>query len=192
MIDAARFIETSEHRDAWLAARLPAITATEVAKAATPAGFLEAAAERRNPTVIVPNAYMDFGNDNEDWIARVLKAEFGLFPNHWLIAAEGNPLHMATPDCLSLNHTVIGEIKTGGKEPNAPSRIHRDQMQWQMWCTGAGVGVYAFMLRQDTPNGFMPAWMTPKTWPVPRDDKRIAELVQVAGRLLELDERIAA
>ena len=193
MISPERFIETSDNREAWLEARRPAVTATEVAKAATPAGFLDAVSERRNPTEVVANEYMQFGNDNEDWIARWLKAEFGLMPNRWLIAAEDNALHMATPDGLSLDHTVTGEIKTGGTEPKSPPRIHRDQMQWQMACTGAELTKYAFMLRQQVNGMFVPAWLEPKVWDVPRDDARIAVLVEVAAQLLLTDtERLAA
>ena len=193
MISPDRFIESSENREAWLAARRPAVTATEVAKAATPAGFLNAVGERHNPTEIIANEYMQFGTDNEDWIARFLKAEFALMPNRWLIAAEDNPLHMATPDGLSLDHTITGEIKTGGTEPKTPPRIHRDQTQWQMYCTGSELTKYAFMLRKQVNGIYVPAWLEPKIWDLPRDDARIAFLVDVAAQLLLTDtERIAA
>ena len=188
MIAPERVIETSDNRAAWLDARRPAVTATEVAKAATPAGFLEAVADRRNPVEVEPNGYMQFGTDNEDWIARWLKVEFGLMPNHWLISAPTNPLHRATPDGLSLDHTVTSEIKTGGTEPKSPSRMHRDQMQWQMHCTGAFFTKYAFMLRSEVNGVFVPAWLEPKIWDVPRDDARIAVLVEVAAQLLLTDQ----
>jgi hypothetical protein len=189
MIAPERFIAQSENRDAWLTARRGAVTATEVAKASTPAGFLEALEERRNPTEIADNGYMKFGRDNENWLALEVKREFGILPNQWLIAAEGEPLHMATPDGLSLDHTMTAEIKTGGKEPSKPPLMHMRQMQYQLYCAGpqAIQCVYAFMLRAENDEGFYPAWLEPKTWVVERDDPMIAQLIETANRLLEQD-----
>ena len=190
MIAADRFIETSDNHDAWLAARTRGVTATEVAKAATPAGLKEVLANRADPQPVEVNAYMQFGSDNEDWIARYLKAEFGLMPNRWLIAADGVPQHMATPDALSLDHEVIGEIKTGGKVPLDKSGVivppiaHRRQMQWQMHCTGATSCMYAFMLREEVNGVMVPAWMEPQVVLVPRDEAMIADLIRVADMLL--------
>lgn len=194
MINADRFIASSDDRPTWLAARLGAVTATEVAKAATPSGFREAVVERRSPTEVVANGYMQFGTDNENWIALDLKAKFGIMPNHWLIAEDGNRLHMATPDGLSLDHLTIAEIKTGGKELTLPPIAHKRQMQWQMWCTGATRCVYAFMLRAEVNGIFVPAWMSPKTQWVDRDEAMIADLIIVADRLLltDLEEMDAA
>lgn len=190
MIPAHRFIETSENHEAWLAARAGGVTATEVAKAATPAGLKEVLANRANPQPVEVNEYMQFGSDNEDWIARVLKRDFGLMPNRWLIASEKFPQHMATPDALSLDHTRIGEIKTGGKYTLdkagnlKPPIAHMRQMQWQLWTTGAVECVYAFMLRAESGGVFVPAWMEPLTVIVPRDELMIAALVKVADQLL--------
>ena len=161
------------------------MTATEVSKAATPAGFQEALEERRNPTEVTDNAYMKFGRDNENWIALELKRQFGLIPNTWLIASKGKRRHVATPDCLSLDHLTIGEIKTGGKEPSKPPLAHVRQMQWQLYCTDATSCVYAFLLRGENPAWLHPAWPEPKTWIVERDDEMITELIGVANRLLE-------
>jgi hypothetical protein len=190
MISADRFIETSENYEAWLEARRGGATATEVAKAATPAGLREALAERANPTPVEVNAYMQFGSDNEDWIARVLKRDFDLMPNRWLIAADGVPQHMATPDALSLDHEWIGEIKTGGKAPLnkdgllIPPIAHRRQIQWQLHCTDARSCVYAFLLRAEVDGVFVPAWLEPEIVIVPRDEEMIADLVRVADQLL--------
>lgn len=190
MITADRFIETSDNYEAWLEARRGGVTATEVAKAATPAGFREVMQERANPTVTVANEFMQFGSDNEDWIARVLKRDFDLMPNRWLIAADGEPRHTATPDALSLDHSWIGEIKTGGKAPLSkeglvvPPIAHRRQMQWQLHCTDAEACVYAFMLRGGFEGQFYPLWLEPLTVLVPRDEEMIADLVKVADQLL--------
>jgi hypothetical protein len=192
MITAERFIAPSYDRPSWLAARTGGVTATEVAKAATPAGFAEAVLARTNPTPIESNGYMQFGTDHEEWIALEVKRQFGILPNLWLIAAEDNPRFMATPDGLSLDHMRVSEIKTGGKEPKSIPIVHRRQMQFQLYCTGATSGVYAFMLRAEVNGVFVPAWMTPKFWELERDDTMIADLLEVADRLLETTERIAA
>ena len=189
MIAADRFVETSDNYEAWLTARRTGVTATEVAKAATPAGFREVTANRVNPQPVEVNDFMRFGSDNEAWIARVLKRDFDLMPNRWLIAAEGEPQHMATPDALSLTHEWIGEIKTGGTAPLKggllnPPIAHRRQMQWQLWCTGAQSCVYAFMLRAESAGVFVPAWLEPLIVLVPRDEAMIADLVKVADQLL--------
>ena len=191
MISADRFVETSEHRDAWLTARTRGVTATEVAKAASgKAGLRDALEARAHPQPVEANAYMQFGSDNEDWIARVLKRDFGLMPNRWLIAAEGTPEHMATPDCLAHDHEVIGEVKTGGKSPVdkngilRPPIAHMRLMQWHMHCTGATHCYFAFMLRAEMHGVFFPAWMEPLVALIPRDDVIIAALVKVADQLL--------
>jgi hypothetical protein len=190
MISADRFIETSDNYEAWLEARRGGVTATEVANAATPAGLKQALADRANPQPVEANAYMQFGSDNEDWIARVLKRDFDLMPNRWLIAADGVPQHMATPDALSLDHEWIGEIKTGGKAPLSkegllvPPIAHRRQIQWQLHCTGAKSCVYAFLLRAEVDGVFVPAWLEPQIVIVPRDEEMISDLVRVADQLL--------
>jgi hypothetical protein len=186
MITADRFIAESCDRDVWLEARRHGVTATEVRDAATPAGFAKAIEARANPTPLIPNAYMDFGTNNERWLALWAKQHFGLMPSSWLIAGD-NPAHLATPDLLSLDHLTIGEIKTGGAEITKPSLAHRRQMNWQMWCTGATRSLYVYMLRVEVKGVYMPAWMEPQTWWEPRDDSLIADLIQVANRLLETD-----
>lgn len=185
MIPAHRFIETSDNRAAWLAARERGVTATTVAKASTPAGFREALEERRNPVEVIANDYMQFGTDNEAWILRTLKDEFEIMPNHWLIESEDNAYHLATPDGLSLDHTVMAEVKTGGKEHKSPPLAHMRQMQWQFRCNEfAQATVYAFMLREERNGVMVPAWMEPKVWVIERDEKMIAELTKTADLLL--------
>jgi hypothetical protein len=185
MIAPSRFIETSDNHEAWLEARRLAVTATEIAWASTPAGFLDAVKDRLNPSPVEPNDFMRFGSDNEEWISRFIKREHGIMPNRWLIAAEQNELHMATPDGLSLDHTRISEVKTAGKEPKSPPMAHRRQVAWQLWCTGATECVYAFMLRAEVNGRLVPAWMEPKTWVIERDDDLIDDLIGTAGRLLD-------
>lgn len=192
MIPPERFIETSDNRELWLAARLPAVTATEVARASTPAGFRDALRDRRHPVAVTQNDFMRFGAENEAWISAFIKREFGIMPNKWLIAAEGNPLHMATPDGLSLDHKRISEVKTGGKPITSPPLQHLRQIGWQLYCTGAEECEYAFVLRAEVNGVLVPAWMEPKVWHVDRDDNLIHDLITVADRLLNDDMEVAA
>lgn len=190
MIETQRFIVESTDRENWLEARKTRVTATEVAKAATDSGFKAAVLERQFPTQIDDNPFMEFGRDNENWIAMFLKEEHDTLPNRWLIQSRNNPHHAATPDGLSLDHIAIAEIKTGGKEEYVKPPIqYRRQMQWQMYCTDAAYCVYAFMLR--TPE-FQPAWMEPSVTEIARDESMIADLVKVANRLLEATEEVFA
>ena len=187
MIEADRFLARSSDREAWLWHREQGVTATMVSRAATPAGFAEVVAEmeaeRRD---ITPNAYMDWGNEREPYIAEVAKERFGIMPNDWLISAGGklspDCWMMATPDGLSLDHKVIGEYKTSGKPLDKIPAHYMRQVQWQMWVTDAERCLFAYELRLDAPSGFAPGFDVECQW-VERDDKKIKELVAVAEKL---------
>jgi hypothetical protein len=86
---------------------------------------------------------------------------------------------------LSLDHTLIAEIKTMGTDREKPPLDHVRQMQWQMFVTDAEKCLYAWQLRVDVPGGFAPGWIEPRSVWVERDEKMIADLVKVAERLIE-------
>lgn len=188
MIHHDRFIVRSVDEIEWKRVRETGVSATTVAKAATPSGFAEIINERNNPTPFEDNAYMAFGRDNESWIVASLKDQFGIFANDWLIAADGyeNRWMFATPDGLSLDHETIAEVKTTGKDwadTSVPIQYRR-QVQWQLFVTGASRCVFAWVLRSQAADGrFVPAWFEPKTVIIERDEKMIADLVQVAQQL---------
>jgi hypothetical protein len=185
MIPAERFIARSSDRDLWLAARKKGVTATAVAKAATPAGFNDVI--QSWDAVVEPNAFMDWGTLREPVIALELKNRFGVMPNDWLIRSAEFDWAMATPDALSLDHTMIGEIKTGGKPFTSVPMQHRRQMQWQLFVSGeqARSCVYAYERRLDAGDGFVPDFDI-YFEVVERDEKIIAELLDVATRLYEV------
>lgn len=189
MIAADRFIARSSDREAWLAARRGAVTATEVALAATPSGFAEALERRRNPVEIVPNDAMRFGSESEAEIMRHAHRFHDILPNDWLIAHRDEPRFMSTPDGLSLDHRRIAECKTGSKIPKSIPRQHRDQMFWQMATTDAVGGRYLFNQRVPDDNGwYFLGLIEPITFWLDRDDDRIAELTTVAYNLLEASD----
>lgn len=194
MIRADRFLERSTNREAWLAARRGGVTATAVAHAATPAGFAEEVENRRNPADIEVNEYMAFGNESEPEIMRTAHREYGILPSDWLIAADGNPLHMATPDGLSLDHTEIAECKTTGdgwdgaetNQKKLPIKYRR-QVQWQLFVTGASRCLFLWQLRVPDGDWFRFQWWEPRTAWIYPDENMISDLVQVADNLLEID-----
>ena len=188
MIAPERFVARSSDRDLWLEARTRCVTATAVAKAASgPAGFRDQLEARQNPVDVEVNPYMAWGSLMEGPIALWVKGQTGIMPNEWLISAEGDARFMATPDGLSLDHSLIAEIKTMGTDREKPPLDHVRQMQWQMFCVGEQCrrAFYAWQLRVDVPGGFAPGWIEPRSVWVERDDKMIADLVTVAERLLE-------
>lgn len=189
MISAERFLVRSTERDRWLAAREGGVSATTVADAATPAGFREVVAARQDPQPIEPNDYMMFGTESESVLMEHAHRQFGIIPNDWLIAGS-NVQHLATPDGLSVDHLLIAEAKTTGKDwGDKPPIRYRRQVQWQLHVTGAERCLFLWNLRVPEDQGwFYLGWLEPKTLWIDRDEKMIAELVAVADRLLEGDD----
>jgi hypothetical protein len=160
-----------------------------VAEAATESGFQKVAAERRNPVDVIPNDYMIFGTESEAAIMRYAHQEHGILPSDWLICADAERRHMATPDGLSPDHSLIAECKTTGKDWSTVPIGYRRQVQFQLYVTGAESCLFLWQLRVPDNNGwfYMP-WLEPKHLWVYRDPDMISELVDIADRLLSLED----
>lgn len=188
MINIERFIASSQTRDLWLAARDRGVTATQVAKASTPAGMKEVLAQIENPTAVEPNAFMDWGNEREAYIAHVVKERYGIMPNDWLLCAEGagNEWMLATPDGLDWHndHKVIGEYKTSGKPLDKVPANYMRQVQWQLMVSGAQRALFAYELRLEGPEGFVPGFDVECQW-IERNDEMISELIVTAQKVQE-------
>jgi len=177
--------------DEWYKARQYGVSATTVAKAASGPGGFDAELKRAlNPEehVVEDNAYMKFGRDYEEWIVNGLPPEYKIVPNDWLICGVGSERwHLATPDGLNADWSIIAEVKTTGKDWD-PDKIpiqYRRQVQWQLHVTGATKCVFAWLLRAEADNGeFVPAWMEPKHTIIERDEPMIADLKEVANRFI--------
>ena len=188
MITPDRFI-ADQHFDyaGWLEARKRGVSATTVAKAATASGFDQVVSEWGQDGNISDNAYMAFGRAQEGFIGMWVKEHFGLIPQSWLFRHESVEWAIATPDALSLGHDQIGEFKTTGKNWVKPPIQYVRQVQWQMYVTGADSCLFAWLLREqvETETGplMVPAWFEPKFLVIGRDDKMIADLVDVGERL---------
>ena len=177
--------------DEWYKARQYGVSATTVAKAASGPGGFDAELKRAlNPEehVVEDNAYMKFGRDYEEWIVNGLPPEYKIAPNDWLICGVGSERwHLATPDGLNADWSIIAEVKTTGKDWD-PDKIpiqYRRQVQWQLHVTGATKCVFAWLLRAESDSGdFVPAWMEPKHTIIERDEDMIADLKEVANRFI--------
>lgn len=191
MLDPDQFVANKAlDFEGWISARQAGVTATQVAKASTPAGFNEALEEALRPPEPFDNPYMAFGREQEGPVGLWLKERFDVFPNEWLIARAGEalpggPLHLATPDGLSLGHEVISEVKTTGKDwaDSVVPIQYRRQVQWQLHVTGATHCILAWLLRAEVQGRMVPAWFEPKVMTVERDDKMIDELTKTAEKL---------
>lgn len=129
---------------------------------------------------------MAFGREHEQWIVESLPERYGLKPNDWLIRAEENEWHLATPDALNDDWSIIGEVKTTGKDWATPPLRYIRQVQWQLYVTGAEMCVLGWLLRSEDQNGnFVPGWFEPKFLEIKRADRMIPELIKTANRLAE-------
>ena len=165
----------------WVRARKEGVTATQVSKAATPAGFEQAVQNWFEDFQETDNDFMKFGRDMEPVIAKHVHERFGILPNEWLIANRDTVWHLATPDGLSLDHELIAEIKTTGQDWEAESIPiqYRRQVQWQLYVTGAEKCLFAYELRLEGPEGFVPGFDVECQW-IDRDEKMIGDLIKVA------------
>jgi predicted phage-related endonuclease len=174
----------------WYKAREYGVSATTVAKAASGPGGYNSELERAlhpEANVIEDNAYMKFGRDWEQWIVEALPESYGITANDWLIAAAEQERHLATPDGLNADWSIIAEVKTTGKDWDGSTIPiqYRRQVQWQMYVTGATKCVFAWLLRVEDDNGvFAPAWLEPKVVIIDRDEDMIADLIDVAHRFV--------
>lgn len=188
MIETERFIVPSSLEYEWKQARQKGVTATMVAKAATPAGLKEVLENIGQSDEIADNPYMKFGRDNEAWIVHALK-KHGVLHNDYLIRSSEMEWAMATPDGLSTDHLRIAEVKTTGTDWMEWAKVpiaYRRQVQWQLFVTGATDCVFAWMLRIESSAGvFVPAWFEPKFVIVDRDEAMIAKLVEVGSRIYD-------
>jgi hypothetical protein len=127
---------------------------------------------------------MDWGNYREPFIAQIVKEKTGIMPNEWLISFDDGlrRWQMATPDGLSMDHTLIAEIKTSGKPLDRIPIGYMRQIQWQLHVTGAEQCLFAYELRLEGPEGFVPGFDVVTQW-VERDEKMISELISVAEQI---------
>lgn len=177
----AELIVDAENRPAWLEARRTRLTSTDIAKAMTPAGRAQVIQEKLFGLERSDNAAFKHGRDRESEIARQAEQRYGVHPNRFLFDGNG---YSATPDGIG-DDRELGEYKTSvDPKPRTFPRIYRDQVFLAQYVFGAERTLIGWEQHR---NG-VPTDLEPDFWFIPRDDDRIAELLQVGSELADFLE----
>ena len=174
-------------REEWLEARRAYVTATDVARLAHggPAMWSAIRAEKVDgPAARFSTPYTEWGIEREPHIIGLLTFLHDIDPNDRVYVLDGT-VWAATPDGIS--PTMTAEVKTSvrGLGDDAESlratptgRKYFDQVQWAMLAADRPECAFAWELNDQ----FTPGPIT--DFIIPRDEDRIAELVEVAERFL--------
>lgn len=171
-------------RPAWLEARRHGVTATDVARLARGGANTWDAirAEKAGLGRDFTTAAMQHGIDREPVILAYAQMMWGFEPCGQLLAAEDEPLFLATPDAL--NAVEVGEVKTTVHDwatlAEVPKR-YVDQTLWQMRVTGRR---RARIIFEPHDNG-IPIYPEPRWFEVEWDPARVARLEAVAYEFLQ-------
>lgn len=180
------------------------------------------AVERDRARPFSGNQYTDWGNLREPVIMEWVERKFSIAPSDALIHQADVLLHLATPDGIGVDYDDrlrLAEVKTS-KHDLDPGSIdshhvlqmanvdgvwsaltpekhfwrtgYYDQMQWQMWVTGANSTLFVWEQHDNQWPVPTPLSMEPQYCWVRRDDRRIGELVEVANWYLANREDLAA
>lgn len=182
----------------WLRQRRSVVTATDVAKIKTGSdkAFASLWREKRTPSTFRGNRFTQHGKDREPAIAAMLSEDRPwLHPNESLLVSEDDARFGATPDMVSDDGLVLGEIKTRKVSDDKDEWVswadvcadqtgkkYACQVAWQLLVTGAERCVFAVEHWSDE-DGW--AYLHPlRVFDVERDESLIAELRDVAERFL--------
>lgn len=182
----------------WLRQRRSVVTATDVAKikTGTDKAFASLWREKRTPSTFRGNKFTQHGKDREPAIAAMLSEDRPwLHPNVALLVSEDDARFGATPDMVSDDGLVLGEIKTRRLSDDKDEwlswadvcadqtgRKYQTQVAWQLFVTGAERCVFAVEHWSDEDG-----WedLRPlRVFDVERDEDLIEELRDVAERFL--------
>ena len=179
-----RIIADSTDRVAWLRARSRGVTATDVARLSSAKSLNAVALDKIMGTGFGGNAYTDHGRAREPEIARWVRAEHRIEPSSALFHADGEKLHMATPDGIGhVNGTLVtSEIKTTSSVWRSIPRSYLRQIWWQQYVLGAD----RTLLVWEEHDNFVPRSAVPKCRWIERDDDQITILVGFANQLIDL------
>lgn len=182
-----RVVADSNDRMAWLRARARGVTATDVARMSSAKTLQGLALEKLLGTGFSGNAYTQHGRAREPEIGRWANRVYGMRSSSSLFHADGNRLHLATPDGLRERDGVLElcEIKTTAHEWRGIPRSYLRQVWWQQYVLGAERTLVIWEQHDD----FVPISSEPRCRWVDRDENAIHQLVGLADRLLELMQR---
>jgi len=192
-IEARAGASDADH-EAWLAERAQGVTATDIAGIMIAPdrerAIRDLVKKKREGDSFNGNAYTEWGKEREPIIAKWLSG-FGVTPESRVFHAAENSRHLASPDGISENwdgEIVLDEVKTCGHPlPKGSDALaakgYEWQMLWQCHVLGA-VGCWLTVeLRHGTPRDGFTAGERTREW-FPRDDAKIAEMVEVADLVL--------
>ena len=185
----------TESREQWLDSRRRYVTATEVAQLARRGQdywdeLREIKAGQRTAPDISGLPAIRHGREREALIAPYVQTlEQGMVPNEDLYVR--NDRYAATPDLVG--DGIVGEIKTIkdtrlAKLQSAkgwPTGQYYDQVQWQIFVTGAIACVFAWEPYEDWDGELVPREDMREHITIHRDDVRIAQLQEVADAFLD-------
>ena len=183
-----RIVANSQDRAAWLRARARGITATDVAKLATPKSLQTAVFDKLNGSSFSGNTYTDHGRAREPEIAAWVLQNYGIEPSNNLFHAADQPRHLATPDGVGLATNGVfelAEIKTTSKPWRSIPRSYLRQVWWQQYVLGADRTLLVWEQHVD----FVPVSAVPECRWIERDEDQIAILIGFANNLIGLLER---
>ncbi|WP_420813446.1 YqaJ viral recombinase family protein [Leifsonia flava] len=179
-----RIVADSSDRVAWLRARSRGITATDVARLATPRSIQAAADEKLHGTTFGGNPFTDHGRAREPVIAEWVLGQHGILSSSALFHAEHESRHLATPDgyvVRSSGSLELCEIKTTSKPWRNIPRSYLRQVWWQQYVLGADRTLVVWEQHED----FVPVSNEPLCRWVERDEDQIAILVNLANALID-------
>lgn len=178
-----RIVTDGSDRTAWLRARARGITATDVAKLSTPRSIDTAAWQKLHGSGFSGNAFTEHGRAREPEIAAWVLREHGIEPSRALFHARDDHRHLATPDGLVLRESgqlELAEIKTTNKVWRSIPRHYLRQIWWQQYVLGAERTLMVWEVHED----FVPTGDPQCQW-IDRDENEIAQLVSLAGQLID-------
>jgi len=179
----SRIVTDGSDRAAWLRARARGITATDVAKLSTPRSIDTAAWQKLHGSGFTGNAFTEHGRAREPEIAAWVLREHGIAPSRALFHARDDHRHLATPDGLVLRESgqlELAEIKTTNKTWRSVPRHYLRQIWWQQYVLGAERTLMVWEVHE----GFVPTGEPQCRW-IDRDENEIAQLVSLAGQLID-------
>ena len=185
----------TESREQWLDARRRYVTATEVAQLVRRGQdywdeLREIKAGQRTAPDISGLPAVRHGREREALIVPYVQSlEEGMVPNGDLYVR--NDRYAATPDLVG--DGIVGEIKTIKDTRLAklqaakgwPTGQYYDQVQWQLFVTGAIACVFAWEPYEDWDGELVPREDTREHITIHRDEERINQLQEVADAFLD-------
>ena len=185
----------TESREQWLDARRKYVTATEVAQLVRRGQdywdeLREIKAGSRTAPDISGLPAVRHGREREAVIAPYVQGlEEGMVPNDDLYVR--NQRYAATPDLVG--DGIVGEIKTIKDTRLAklqaakgwPTGQYYDQVQWQLFVTGAIACIFAWEPYEDWDGELVPREDMREHITIHRDEERIKALQEVADAFLD-------